>query len=333
MNQPFRIPETMNAVGIEGGEGPAEALKLVTLPTPKSEAGQILVRVVAAGVNRPDLMQREGTYPLPPGTPETMGLEIAGEVVALGEGAPRWKVGDSVCALLLGGGYAEYAAVDARHALPIPEGLTMEEAAGIPETVFTVFGNVFERGNLKAGETLLIHGGTSGIGVTAIAMAKAAGARVITTSRGADKARQAQKLGADLAIDTISEDFVDVVKGEGGVDVVLDMVGGDYVQKNLDVLKPDGRLSQIALLTGAEVELNLTQFLLKRLTFTGSTLRARSNDEKARLAQAVESTVWPWIESGKVKIVVDKVFPLAEAAAAHKYLESGTHIGKVILKT
>jgi len=332
MNQPIRIPETMNAVGIEGGKGPADALKLVTLPTPKPGAGQILVRVAAAGVNRPDLLQREGRYPLPPGTPETMGLEIAGEVVALGEGASRWKVGNSVCALLLGGGYAEYAAVDARHALPIPEGLTIEEAAALPETVFTVFGNVFERGNLKVGETLLIHSGTSGIGVTAITMAKALGARVITTGRGADKARHAQNLGADLAIDSTSQDFVEVVKGDGGADVVLDMVGGDYVQKNLDVLKPDGRLSQIAFLTGADVKLNLTQFLLKRLTFTGSTLRARSNDEKARLAQAVESTVWPWIESGQVKIEVDKVFPLAQAAAAHKYLESGAHVGKVILK-
>jgi len=332
MNQPIRIPETMNAVGIEGGKGPAEALKLVTLPTPKPGAGQILVRVAAAGVNQPDLLQREGRYPLPPGTPETMGLEIAGEVVALGEGVSRWKVGDSVCALLLGGGYAEYAAVDARHVLPVPEGLSMEQAAGLPETVFTVFGNVFERGNLKAGETLLIHGGTSGIGVTTIAMAKALGARVITTGRGADKARHAQKLGADLAIDTTSQDFVDVVKGDGGADVVLDMVGGDYVQKNLDVLKPDGRLSQISFLTGADLKLNLTQFLLKRLTFTGSTLRARSNDQQARLAQDVESTVWPWIESGQVKIRVDKVFPLAQAAAAHKYLESGAHVGKVILK-
>ncbi len=270
MNQPIRIPETMNAVGIEGGKGPAEALKLVTLPTAKPGAGQILVRVAAAGVNQPDLLQREGRYPLPPGTPETMGLEIAGEVVALGEGVSRWKVGDSVCALLLGGGYAEYAAVDARHVLPVPEGLTIEQAAGLPETVFTVFGNVFERGNLKAGETLLIHGGTSGIGVTTIAMAKALGARVITTGRGADKARHAQKLGADLAIDTTSQDFVDVVKGDGGADVadlaidttsqdfvdvvkgdggadvVLDMVGGDYVQKNLDVLKPDGRDQELA---------------------------------------------------------------------------------------
>jgi NADPH2:quinone reductase len=332
MSEPTHIPETMKAIGIEGGQGPAEALKLVTLPTPKPGPGQILVRVAAAGVNKPDLLQREGRYPPPPGTPETLGLEIAGEVSALGEGASRWSVGDSVCALLLGGGYAEYAVVDARHALPVPAGLTMAQAAGLPETVFTVFANVFERGNLKAGETLLIHGGTSGIGVTTIALAKALGARVITTSRGADKARQALELGSDLAIDSTSEDFVEMVKGDGGADVVLDMVGGDYVQKNLDVLKPDGRLSQIAFLSGAEVKLSLTQFLLKRLTFTGSTLRARSNDEKARLAAAVESVVWPWIESGQVRIPVDNEFPLAQAAAAHKYLESGAHVGKVILK-
>ncbi|HLK26009.1 MAG TPA: NAD(P)H-quinone oxidoreductase, partial [Caulobacteraceae bacterium] len=247
-------PDEMTAIAVEGGKGPPEALKAVRVATPKPGPGQILIKVAAAGVNRPDVIQRLGFYPPPPGAPDTMGLEVAGEVAALGEGAPRWKVGDQVCALLGGGGYAEYAVVDARHALPLPKGLTPVEAAGLPETVFTVFTNVFEGGRLKAGETLMVHGATSGIGVTAIQMGKAAGAKVIATGRGAAKAAEALKLGADKAVDTSAEDFVAVAKAEGGVDVVLDMVGGDYFAKNLEALNTAGRIVMIATLGGAAVE-------------------------------------------------------------------------------
>jgi NADPH2:quinone reductase len=240
-------------------------------------------------------------------------------------------VGDRVCALLGGGGYAEYAAVDARHALPIPAGLGFEEAAGLPETVFTVFANVFEHGGLKAGETLMIHGATSGIGVTAIQMAKAAGAKVIATGRGADKAKTALALGADVAVDVTAEDFAEVAKREGGVDVVLDMVAGDYVPKNLDALKTGGRIVFIAALGGAQLNLPVFAIMMKRAVITGSTLRPRSADEKARLAAEIERVVWPWITAGKVKPQIDATFPLEEAAAAHAHLEAGAHVGKVIL--
>ena len=326
------IADSMQQIVLDADAGPPEALHLATAPTPKPQSGQLLVRVAAAGVNYPDILQRQGRYPMPPGAPKTLGLEIAGEVVAVGDSTPRFAIGERVCALLLGGGYAQYAVVDARHALPIPDGLTLEQAAGVPETVFTVFVNVFERAALKAGETLLVHGSTGGIGVTAMAMAKAAGARVIATSRGADKARRAAQLGADVSIDSSREDFVAAVTREGGADVVLDMVGGDFIQKNLNVLKPDGRLSQIAFLTGANVTLDLRQMLVKRLTFTGSTLRARSNDDKARLARLIEEQVWPWIVDRRMPICVDKVFALSDAGAAHAYVESGKHTGKVILK-
>jgi NADPH2:quinone reductase len=324
-------PDQMTAITIEGGKGAAEALKPEQVQTPRPAQGQILIRVHAAGVNRPDLMQRQGFYPPPPGAPATLGLEVAGEVAEVGPGAGRWAIGDRVTALLGGGGYAEYAVVDARHALPIPKGMDFAAAAGLPETVFTVFANVFEHGGLKAGETLLLHGATSGIGVTAIQMAKAAGARVIATGRGSDKAAQAKALGADLAIDASAEDFVKLVTEAGGADVVLDMVGGDYVPKDLDVLNPGGRLVMIATQAGANVEINLLKIMMKRLTLTGSTLRPRSADEKARLAAAVEAVVWPWIEAGKVKCVIDQTFPLAEAGRAHARLESGGHLGKVVL--
>lgn len=318
----------MTAIAIEGGKGPAAALKPVRAPVPQPNAGEILIRVRAAGVNRPDIVQRNGFYPPPPGAPETLGLEAAGEVVT---GAGRWKAGDRVCALLGGGGYAEYAVCDARHALPIPEGLSFEEAAGLPETVFTVFANVFEHGALKSGETLLLHGATSGIGTTAIQMAKAAGARVIATARGAAKAETARGLGADIAIDAAAEDFGAVAKAAGGVDVVLDMVGGDYFAKNLEALKTGGRIVYIASLAGAEITVPIFRIMQKRAVITGSTLRPRDADEKARLAAEVERIVWPWIAAGKVKPQVDRTFPLAEAAAAHAHLESGGHVGKVIL--
>ena len=264
--------ETMTAIAVEGGKGPAEAMKPVTLPRPTPGPGQLLVKVEAAGINRPDLIQRMGFYPPPPGSPDTMGLEISGEVI---EGAGRWKAGDKVTALLGGGGYAEYAVVDARHALPPPKGLTAIEAAALPETVFTVFANVFEHGGLKAGETLLVHGATSGIGTTAIQMAKAAGAKVIATARGADKAAQALKLGADVAVDATTEDFAEVAKAHGGVDVVLDMVGGDYFAKDLDALKTGGRIVFIASQGGGDVNLSIGRLMQKRAVVTGSTLRPR----------------------------------------------------------
>ncbi len=320
--------ETMTAVAIEGGKGPASALHAARIPLPQPKAGQILIRVKAAGVNRPDILQRMGGYPPPPGSPDTMGLEVAGEVAVA---AGRWKVGDKVVALLGGGGYAEYAAVDARHTLPLPAGLSFAEAAGLPETVFTVYANVFEHGSLKAGETLLLHGATSGIGVTAIQMAKAAGAKVIATGRGADKAAAAKALGADVAVDVTTQDFAEIAKAEGGVDVVLDMVGGDYVSKNLDALKTGGRIVFIAALGGGQLDIPIFRIMQKRAVITGSTLRPRDPDEKARLAAEVERVVWPWIAAGKVKPQVDATFPLEEAAAAHAHLEGGAHVGKVIL--
>jgi NADPH2:quinone reductase len=322
------MTETMTAVAIEGGKGPAEALKPEQIARPEPGPGQILIKVKAAGVNRPDILQRLGGYPPPPGAPATMGLEVAGEVV---HAAGRWKMGDRVCALLGGGGYAEYSACDARHALPIPAGLDFVQAAALPETVFTVYANVFEHGALKAGETFMTHGATSGIGVTAIQMAKAAGARVIATARGADKAAKAKALGADIAVDAKTEDFAEVAKAEGGVDVVLDMVGGDYFAKELDALKTGGRIVFIASLGGGEISFPIFRIMQKRAVITGSTLRPRDADEKARLAAEVERVVWPWIAAGKLKPVIDATFPLAEAAKAHAHLEAGEHLGKVVL--
>lgn len=321
---------SMTAIAIDGGKGPAEALKPVQMPAPEPREGEILIRVVAAGVNRPDIVQRNGFYPPPPGAPETLGLEVAGEVV---RAAGRWRAGDRVCALLGGGGYAEYAVCDARHALPAPEGLSMAEGAALPETVFTVFANVFEHGALKAGETLMIHGATSGIGTTAIQMAKAAGAKVIATGRGADKARAARELGADLSVDVTAEDFAEAAKSFGGVDVVLDMVGGDYFAKNLDALRTGGRIVYIASLGGGEITVPVFRMMQKRAVITGSTLRPRDADEKARLTAEVERVVWPWIAAGKVRPRVDATFPLAEAARAHAHLEAGGHVGKVVLTT
>ena len=321
----------MRVIEIEGGSGPAEALKIAERPDPVAGPGQVLIRVRAAGVNRPDLLQRTGAYPPPPGASDVLGLEIAGEIEAVGEGVTRWAVGDRVCALLGGGGYAELAVVDARHVLPIPEGLDYVQAAVLPETVFTVFANVFEGGALKAGETLLIHGATSGIGVTAIQMAKAAGARVIATSRGADKAAAAKALGADISLDAKSDDLEAQIREAGGADVVLDMVGRDYAALNLNSLNAGGRWVVIASLTGPKVEMDLQRIMLKRLTLTGSTLRSRSADEKARLTAAVEATAWPWVASGKVKPPVQAVFVLEQAADAHAELEAGGHIGKIVL--
>ena len=321
----------MRVIEIEGGSGPAEALRIAERPDPVAGPDQVLIRVRAAGVNRPDLLQRTGAYPPPPGASDVLGLEIAGEIEAVGEGVARWTVGDRVCALLGGGGYAELAVVDARHVLPIPEGLDYVQAAVLPETVFTVFANVFESGALKAGETLLIHGATSGIGVTAIQMAKAAGARVIATSRGPDKAAAAKALGADISLDAKSDDLQAQIREAGGADVVLDMVGRDYAALNLNSLNAGGRWVVIASLTGPKVEMDLQRIMLKRLTLTGSTLRSRPADEKARLTAAVEATAWPWVASGKVKPPVQAVFALEQAADAHAELEAGGHIGKIVL--
>ena len=318
----------MTAIAVRGGTGAADALHAVELPRPVPGEGEILVRVLAAGVNRPDIVQREGNYAPPPGAPETLGLEIAGEVV---QGAGRWKPGDRVCALLGGGGYAGYAAVDARHALPVPAGLDPVQAAALPETVFTVYANVFEHGALQPGETLLVHGATSGIGVAAIQMAKAAGARVIATSRGADKARAALELGADIAVDTEADDFGEVARAAGGVDVALDMVGAPYLAATLRALNPGGRLVYIAAQGGNDLQVPAFTLMRKQLVLTGSLLRPRSADDKARLAAEVERVVWPWVEAGRLRPVVDRTFPLEEAARAHAHLESGRHTGKVLL--
>ncbi|WP_184271556.1 NAD(P)H-quinone oxidoreductase [Brevundimonas bullata] len=321
----------MRVIEIEGGKGPAEALRLAERPQPTPAPGEIRIRVRAAGVNRPDIVQRLGHYPAPPGASDILGLEVAGEVDAVGEGVTRWKIGDRVCALLGGGGYADYAVVDARHALPVPDNLDFVQAAALPETVFTVFTNVFEGGGLKAGETLLIHGATSGIGVMAIQMAKAAGARVIATSRGAAKAEAALTLGADVSLDATDGDLLAAIKAEGGADVVLDMVGAAYAELNLNALKPGGRWVVIATLTGALAQIDLMRVMLKRIVLTGSTLRSRSTDEKARLTAAVEQTIWPWVASGKVCAKVEATFPLEQAAVAHQRLEAGDHVGKIVL--
>jgi putative PIG3 family NAD(P)H quinone oxidoreductase len=321
----------MRVIEIEGGTGPAKALTLGERPDPVAGPGQIRVRVRAAGINRPDLLQRQGRYPPPPGASDILGLEVAGEVDQVGEGAARWALGDRVCALLGGGGYAEYAVVDARHALPVPVGLGWVEAAALPETICTVFANVFEAGALKAGETLLVHGATSGIGVTAIQMAGAAGARVIATARGAAKAEAARRLGADLALDATAGDMTEAIRAFGGADVALDMVGAAYASLHQAVLNPRGRWVVIATQSGALAEVDLMRLMLKRIVLTGSTLRSRPADEKARLIAAVEATAWPWIVSGRVRPPLEATFPLEEAEAAHLRLEAGGHVGKLVL--
>ena len=320
--------ETMTAIAVRDGSGPADALHPVSIPRPVPQPGEVGVRVLAAGVNRPDIVQREGRYPPPPGAPETLGLEISGEVV---RGAGRWKAGDMVCALLGGGGYAQYATADARHVLPMPAGLDPVMAAALPETVFTVYANVFEHGRLQGGETLLVHGATSGIGVAAIQMAKAAGARVVATARGADKAGAARALGADIAIDSTREDFGEVAREAGGVDVALDMVGAPYLAPTLQALNTGGRIVYIAAQGGNDLQVPAFALMRKQAVITGSLLRPRSADDKARLAAEVERVVWPWIEAGKVRAVVDRTFPLEQAAQAHAHLESGKHTGKVVL--
>lgn len=321
----------MRVVEITGGAGSAEALSLSDRPDPAAGPGQIRIRVRAAGINRPDILQRLGRYPAPPGASDILGLEVAGEVDQVGDGVTRWSVGDRVCALLGGGGYAEFAVVDARHALPVPHGMDFVQAAALPETICTVFANVFEAGALKAGETLLIHGATSGIGVTAIRMAKAAGAQVIATSRGAAKAEAARGLGADLSLDAAVDDMEAAIRAFGGADVVLDMVGAGYAALNQAALNPFGRWVVIATQSGALAQIDLARLMMKRIVLTGSTLRGRPADEKARLIAAVEATAWPWVASGAVRPPVEATFPLEQASAAHLRLEAGGHVGKIVL--
>lgn len=321
----------MRVIEIAGGSGPAEALVIGERPLPEPAPGQVRICVQAAGINRPDLVQRNGAYPPPPGASDILGLEVAGVIDSLGDGVANWAVSDAVCALLGGGGYAEYVTVDARHVLSRPRDLTPTQAAALPETVFTVFANVFETGRLQSGETLLIHGATSGIGVTAIQMAKAAGARVIATSRSEQKTAAALELGADVSLDATTTDLRSAILEAGGVDVVLDMVGADYAALNQAVLKPGGRWVVIAALTGSLAQIDLMRLMLKRITLTGSTLRSRPVGEKARLTAAVRTTVWPWIEAGRLIPPIAATFPLEEAAAAHRMLESGRHIGKIVL--
>lgn len=320
-------PQTMRRVV----HAPDRPLTLVTDDVPRPGPHEVLIRVAAAGVNRPDLMQRAGLYPPPPGAPAGLGLEAAGEIVELGAGVTRWHVGEHVTALLAGGGYAEYAIAHEGAVLPIPAGLSMVEAAALPETTMTVWANVFETAALKPGERLLVHGGASGIGTTAIQMGKAYGARVFATAGDDAKVKLCEKLGADRGINYRTDDFETVVGYLGGADVVLDMVGGPYVQKNLNVLNDRGRCVIIAFLQGPQVELNLMRLMLKRLTLTGATLRSRSVEEKARIARGVEERVWPWIEAGQMKPVIDSTFPLNEAEAAHARLQSGAHAGKIVL--
>jgi putative NAD(P)H quinone oxidoreductase, PIG3 family len=317
-----------------GRGGDADVLRLAERDLPEVGAGEVLIRVAYAGVNRPDVLQRTGSYPPPRGASPHLGLEVAGVVAAVGQGVPEWQKGDRVCALVNGGGYAEYVAAPAGQVLPVPAGLSMAQAAALPETVLTVWANVVERGRLQAGETLLVHGGTSGIGVAAIQIAKALGARVFCTVGTPEKAGAAQKLGADAAIDYRRRDFmVEVSKlTEGrGVDVILDMVGGPYIERNLRSLALEGRLVQIAFMQTAKVEVDWMPLMLRRLTFTGSTLRARSAEEKARLSRAVQDNVWPMVEDGRVQAVIDRVFPLDSAAEAHRRMESSDHVGKILL--
>jgi putative PIG3 family NAD(P)H quinone oxidoreductase len=329
------LPSTMNVVEIAGPGGP-EVLTLAERPVPQPGRGEVLIEVHAAGVNRPDVLQRLGKYPPPPGASDLPGLEVAGVVAAIGEGVQSPRPGEYVCALLAGGGYAEYVVAPAPQCLPVPRCLSVREAAALPEGVFTVWANVFERGRLTAGEVLLVHGGTSGIGTTAIQMAVSAGARVVATAGSPEKCRACERLGAERTVNYKEEDFVTACReltGGRGVDVVLDMVGGDYTPRNLEAMALEGRLVQIAFLKSPKVEVDLSRIMRQRLTLTGSTLRARSVAEKGALADAIRARVWPQLDGGAWRPVVYAAYPLSEAAEAHRVLESGTHIGKLILTT
>ena len=327
------LPERMRFIDLAAPGGP-EALRIAEGPVPMPGAGEVLIRVAAAGVNRPDVLQRKGLYPPPPGASPVLGLEVSGTVAALGEGAAPWREGDEICALVPGGGYAEYCTAPASNCLPVPRGLSAVDAAGLPETFFTVWTNVFERGRLKPGESFLVHGGTSGIGTTAIQLARAFGARVFATAGSPEKCAVCRELGAERAIDYQREDFQAVIKeatGGRGVDVILDMVGGPYIEKNLRALAVEGRLVQIAFLQGSKASLDLVHLMVRRQTITGSTLRPRSVEDKAAIARALHEKVWPLLEGGRVRPVIDRTFPLGDAAEAHRLMESSRHIGKILL--
>lgn len=320
----------MRAVEITKAGGP-EVLQLCERAMPEAAHGGVVIKVAYAGVNRPDALQRAGAYAPPPTASDLPGLEASGEIVAIGEGVTEWSVGDQVCALLPGGGYAEYVATPAAHCLPVPKGMGLKEAACLPETYFTVFSNVFQRGGLKAGEKFLVHGGSSGIGTTAIQLGKLFGARVFTTAGSEEKCAACSALGAERSINYREEDFVEVLRAEGGADLILDMVGGDYLPRNVKTLANDGRLVQIAFLQGPKVELNFAQLMTRRLTITGSTLRPQSDLAKARIADALREQVWPLLDAGRLGPVMDSVFDLADAADAHARMESSGHIGKIVL--
>ncbi|MDB4254851.1 NAD(P)H-quinone oxidoreductase [bacterium] len=321
----------MQAIEISKPGGP-DMLQLTTCPMPHPANDQVVIKVAYAGVNRPDALQRAGLYNPPKGASDLPGLEASGEVVACGAGVSSLKVGDQVCALLPGGGYAEYVATPAAHCLPVPRGLSLQRAACLPETFFTVWSNVFMRGRLQAGQRFLVHGGSSGIGTTAIQLAKAFGARVFATAGSAEKCAACEDLGAEAAFNYREDDFVEKMQVLGGADLILDMVGGPYIQRNLKSLADDGILVQIAFLQGPKVELNLVQLMTRRLTVTGSTLRPQSDFAKAQIAEALRAQVWPLISAGKIKPVMDQEFALADAAAAHARMESSAHIGKIVLK-
>ncbi len=325
------MTQTMRAVEITEAGGP-DVLQLTERPMPEPAEGQVVLKVAYAGVNRPDALQRAGAYDPPPGASDLPGLEASGEVVAIGSGVEGLAVGDQVCALLPGGGYAEYVATPAAHCLPVPAGMGLKEAACLPETFFTVWSNVFTRGGLKPGERFLVHGGSSGIGTTAIQLANAFGARVFATAGSAEKCEACVKLGAEKAINYRDEDFVAAMRAEGGANLILDMVGGDYIPRNIKALAEDGRLVQIAFLQGPVVEVNFALMMVKRLTLTGSTLRPQSDLAKARIAQDLREAVWPLLEAGRVAPVMDSEFDLADAAAAHARMEGSGHIGKIVLK-
>ncbi len=323
----------MKAIAITEFGGP-EVLKPASIEKPSPGPGEVLIKVVAAGVNRPDVIQRTGNYPAPPGASEIPGLEVAGHIVESGDGVTAWREGDAVCALVAGGGYAEYCVAPAANTLPVPEGMDMITAASLPETFFTVWSNVFDRGGLKTGETFLVHGGTSGIGTTAIQLARAFGATVFTTAGSDEKCQTCLDLGADHAVNYKTADYEKEIReraGRGGVNVILDMVGGDYIQKNINLLAPDGRLVQIAFLQGPKTSINMLPVMLKRLTVTGSTLRPRDVSFKADIAAHLKEKVWPLLESETVKPVIDSTFPLEEASKAHERIESSGHIGKIML--
>lgn len=327
------LPEMMTAMAITGKGGP-EVLQATTLAVPRPGDGEVLIKVHAAGLNRPDVLQRKGLYPAPKGHSELPGLEVAGTVAALGKNAERFKIGDSVMALVNGGGYAQYCLADERATIAKPAALSFQDAAAIPETFFTVWHNVFERGGLQPGESFLVHGGTSGIGVTAIQLAKAFGSKVYATAGSAEKCDACIKLGADRAINYTTEDFAEIIKAETGgkgVDVILDMVGGDYIERNIKSLADDGRMVNIAYQKGSSATIDFMRVMLKRLTITGSTLRIRSAEVKGRIARAIESKVLPLVAEGQIKIPVDSTFELQDAAAAHSRMESSQHIGKIVL--